>query len=184
MQEPQELHVYFRFLFYVAVTNSFSLSSYSPTTMPNSLQRLKGFHRQLADQLVGSYNTRNQLGRPRSRPMHPPPTLPSQLHLGPPPTHQSRTATHFPVCHDYKKQCLYFSQHHGEYGCSRVVWYCKDCPGHPTPCFTGSEGGSDCFRLWHQHFIVICPISYISHSFHFLFTTCHVCCCCLQMFTF
>ena len=151
MQEPQELHVHFWFLFDVAVTNSFILSSYSPTTMPNRLQRLKAFRLQLADQLVGSYNTRKQPGRPRSRPMGPPPTLPSQLHLGPPPTQRSRTANHLPVRHDYKKQCLYCSQHRGEYTRRRVVWYCKDCPGHPTLCFTGSEDGSDCFRLWHQH---------------------------------
>ena len=52
----------FWFLFDVAITNSYILSLFAPTTMPNSHQRLKAFRLQLADQLVGRYNSRKRSG--------------------------------------------------------------------------------------------------------------------------
>ena len=99
------------FLFDVAITNSYILSLFAPTTMPISHQHLKAFHLRLADQLVGNYNSRKCLGRPCSRPAHPPPSIPSLHHLGPLPAQATCTALHLPSCQKNKRRCVYCSQY-------------------------------------------------------------------------
>ena len=101
----------FWFLFDVAITNSYILSLFAPTTMPNSHQRLKAFRLQLADQLVSRYNSRKRLGRPCSRPAHPPPAIPPLHHLGPLPAQATRTALHLPSRQKHKRRCVYCSQY-------------------------------------------------------------------------
>ena len=141
----------FWFLFDVTITNSYILSLFSPTQMPLSHQRHKMFQLQLAEQLVGDYNTWNRLGRPHSKPSHPPPALPCQHDGGPQQSQISRTALHFPSHLQKKRKCVYCQRYVDTPQRHDVVWYCKDCPGQPTLCLTGNEDGSDCFCLWHQH---------------------------------
>ena len=142
----------FWFLFDVAITNSYILSLFTPTTMPLSHQRLKAYRLRLADQLVGSYNSRKRLGRPRSQPAHPPlTTLPPDL--GPSPSQACRTVLHLPSRLEKRRRCMYCSQHQQPHKRSDVMWYCKECPGQPPLCLTGKEDGSDCFRLWHTHLL-------------------------------
>ena len=142
----------FWFLFDVSITNSYILSLFTPTSMPLSHQRYKAFCLKLADQLVGNYNTRKRLGRPRSLPAHLPPPTPPVHDSGPLPCQASRTALHLPLSRE-RRRCLYCSQYRDPPQRKVVVWYCKECPGKPSLCLTGKEDGSDCFRLWHQHFM-------------------------------
>ena len=143
----------FWFLFDCAITNSYILSLFAPTTMPLSHQHLKVFRLRLADQLVGSYNSRKRLGRPRSQPSHPPPPLPSPQNCGPPPAQNTRSALHLPSRLEKRRRCRYCSQQREPPRRSDVLWYCKECPGQPPLCMTGNEDGSDCFRLWHTRFL-------------------------------
>ena len=137
----------------VSITNSFILSSFAPTTMPFSHQHLKSFHLRLAEQLVGNYNSRKQLGHPSSRPVtHPAPVLPPQQV---PMTQSTRTALHLPSKLKKPMQCVYYSCHRDPSTCHRVVWYCKDCLGKPPLCLTVNDDGSDCFRLWHHAFVTL-----------------------------
>ena len=143
----------FWFLFDVAITNSYTLSLFAPTMMPLSHQRLKMFRLQLAEQLVGDYNTRKRLGRPRSKPSHPPPAIPCQHDDGPRPSQRSRTSLHLPSHMKKKRRCVYCQNYRDPPQRHDILWYCKDCPGQPSLCLTGNEDGSDCFRLWHQHLV-------------------------------
>ena len=142
----------FWFLFDVAITNSYILSLFAPTIMPLSHQRLKMFRLQLAEQLVGDYNTRKRLGCPRSKPSHPPPAIPCQHDDGPRPSQLSRTSLHLPSHMQKKRRCVY-CQNYRDPPQRHDILYCKDCPGQPSLCLTGNEDGSDCFRLWHQHLV-------------------------------
>ena len=144
----------FWFVFDVAVTNAFILSLFTPTTIPITKQRLKAFRLQLADQLIGNYNTRKRLGHPRSitGTPHPPPALPPPQDSGPPSTQVSRTALHTPS-HQEKRRCVYCQQYRTPPQRHEVVWYCRECPGKPSLCLTGKEDGSDCWRIWHQRFM-------------------------------
>ena len=143
----------FWFLFDVSITNAFILTQYSPTQIPNSQLCLKAFRLQLADQLIGSYCSRQRPGRPSTRtstlPCHPPPPLPPPEQHGPLPAQTTRTALHLPS-HQKKERCVYCLQYRNPAHRRDVVWYCKECPGQPALCMTGKEDGSDCFRLWHQ----------------------------------
>ena len=98
----------FWFVFDVAVTNAFILSLFTPTTIPITKQRLKAFRLQLADRLIGNYNTRKRLGHPRSitGTPHPPPALPSPQDSGPPSTQISRTALHTPSHQEKRRLCV------------------------------------------------------------------------------
>ena len=140
----------FWFLFDVAITNSYILSLFSPTCMPISHQRLKVFRLQLAEQLVGMYNTRKHPGRPRSAMTHPPPALPPPDENGQLPPQASRTALHLPSKLQKKRRCVYCLYHRDPPQRHDVLWYCRECPQQPCLCLTGKEDGSDCFRLWHQ----------------------------------
>ena len=141
----------FSFIFDVSITNAFILSLFAPTSMPITHQRLKAFRLQLAEQLISNYNSRKWLGRPHSRTAHPPPALLPQ-DSGPLPLQITRTALHLPS-HQEKRRCLYCAQYRTPPRHREVVWYCKECPGRPPLCLTGKEDGSDCFRLWHAHFL-------------------------------
>ena len=143
----------FWFLFDVAVTNSYILSLFTPTTLPRSHQHLKAFRLKLADQLVGNYNTQKQLGRPRSLPAHLPPAIPPPQQHGPLPPQAVRTTLHLPSRLQKKRRCVYCSQYREPRERHDVLWYCKVCSGEPALCMTGNEDGSDCFRLWHQHYL-------------------------------
>ena len=103
----------FWFLFDVAITNAYILSSYSPTHMPHTSQSLKAFRLQLAEQLIGNYCSRRRPGRPLCtsiQPCHPPPALPPPSVSGAPPTQATRTALHLPSSQG-KKRCVYCSQY-------------------------------------------------------------------------
>ena len=141
----------FWFLFDVAITNSYILSLFAPTSMPLSQQRLKAYRLKLADQLVGTYNSRKRLGRPPTTSAHPPPSLPSTH--DPPPPQASRTALHLPSNHHERRRCVYCSQYRNPPQRHNVVWFCKECPGMPPLCLTGKEDGTDCFRLWHHRYL-------------------------------
>ena len=148
----------FWFLFDVAVTNSFILSLFTPTTIPLTHQHLKTFRLQPAEQLVGTYNSCKCLGRPCSRPIHHPPSLPSIT-----PSQSTRTALHLPSHVEKRRWCMYCSQFRTSSKRSDVIWYCKECPGQPALCLTGNEDGSDCFSL------VACTYHvtlYFHHLFH------------------
>ena len=140
-------------LFDIAITNSFILSLFTPTTMPRTQQRLKAFRLQLADQLVGSYSSRKRLGRPRSMPTHTPPALPPPHQHGLPTQQSTRTSLHLPSRLEKKRRCRYCLEYRDPPQRHDIMWYCKECPGQPPLCMTGIEDGSDCFRLWHTHFM-------------------------------
>ena len=143
----------FWFLFDVSITNSYIISLYAPSSMPLTHQRLKMFRLRLADQLVGNYNTRKRLGRPRSLPLHPPPELPSPQDHGPLAATATRTALHLPSKLEKKRRCAYCTHYRTPPQRHDVLWYCKECPRQPPLCLTGREDGSDCFRIWHQHLL-------------------------------
>ena len=135
----------------MAITKSYILSLFTPTSMPVTQQSLKAFRLRLADQLVGRYSTRKRLGRPRSLPSHPPPTLPLSQRLGPLPPQATRTALHLPSRLEKKRRCVYCLQYRQPPQRHNVLWFCKECVGQPPLCMTGKEDGSDCFRIWHTH---------------------------------
>ena len=134
----------FWFLFDVAITNAYILSTFAPTTMSISQTRLKQFRLKLAEQLVGNYNSRKALGRP---PVHvPPPRAP--VSCPPPPP---RAVLHLPSRLQKRKRCAYCTQRRDPPRRKDTSFYCSECTDHPPLCFTGTGDGSDCFRLWHQH---------------------------------
>ena len=143
----------FWFLFDVSITNAFILSSFVPTT-PTTLssQTLKKFRLALSEQLIGDYNSRKRLGRPRSSVLvpHPPPPLPQPDSGGPPPTQSPRSYLHLPT-HTQSRQCVYCWRYREKKRRRESVWCCQECPGHPTLCLTGNNDGSDCFRIWHAN---------------------------------
>ena len=74
----------FWFTFDICIINAHILRTYSPSCIPNSQLSLKSFRLQLADQLIGNYNSRKRVGRPQSSgPTHPPPPLPPPEQDGP-----------------------------------------------------------------------------------------------------
>ena len=57
------------------------------------------------------------------------------------------------ILEETNAQCVYCSQYCEQLERHTVKWYCKECTGQPALCFTVSEDGSDCFRLWHQRYM-------------------------------
>ena len=86
----------FWFMFDVAITNAFLLHRYSPTSRSKTSQAYKQLQLTLAQQLIGTYNSRKQPGRPV--------TLPSAQR-----PHISVTG-HFPLNHS-RKRCMYCKSH-------------------------------------------------------------------------
>ena len=132
----------FWFIFDVSITNSFILSTFTPTSMPISHQKLREFRLLLAEQLVGRYSSRRHLGRPRSTQVRIPP---SQHALQGP-----STPLHLPSRLKGRKRCTYCAKCRDPPQRRDVVWCCMACPDQPPLCLTGTEDGSDCYRLWHQ----------------------------------
>ena len=117
----------------VAITNSFILSLFTPTSMSLSQQRLKAFQLQLAQQLVGEYNSWKQLGRPRvltTAPHHPP------LQHGEP--NLQHSLSHL----EKKRRCVYCTHCRDPPKRRNVMWSCGQCDGEPALCLTGLEDGS------------------------------------------
>ena len=87
----------FWFILDVAITNAFILHTKFTVLTPssNEQQRLKWFRLQLAESLIGDYNSRQRIGRPRSSATHPQPTAVPQQ------------PTHFPMKSDTKRRCVY-----------------------------------------------------------------------------
>ena len=142
---------YYKYLFWFAIdasiTNSFILSLFSPTTMLLTHQRQKSFRLTLAEQLVGSYNSRKQLGRPQSSQAHAPLTMAS------PSTSSCRTPLHLPSRLQGRRRCAYCAECRQPPRRRDVLWCCKACTFEPPLCLTGTEDGSDCFSLWHHHLL-------------------------------
>ena len=125
----------FWFMFDVAITNAFILSQYSPTCSTKTSQTNKQFRLTLAKQLIDGYNTRKQPGRPRSS------ILPQRPHLNP---------KHFPSHNSLRKKCVYCKQYRYPPKRTDTIWFCEDCPGTPALCLTGTNDGSNCYKLWHE----------------------------------
>ena len=137
---------YYKYLFWfaidVSITNSFILSLFSPTTMSLTHQRQKSFRLTLAEQLVGSYNSRKQLGRPQSSLVHAPLTMAS------PSTSSSHTPLHPPSRQQGRKRCAYCAECRQPPRRRDVMWCCKACTFEPPLCLTGTEDG----------FVVVRPV--------------------------
>ena len=141
----------FWFLFDVAITNSYILSTFTPTCAPVSHQRLKAYRMKLAEELVGRYHSRKKLGRPRSTVCVQPVTRPPPVTQPAPGTTPTGTVQHFPSRLQRRRRCVYCARERDPPLRREVCWQCKECPGQPPLCLTGTEDGSDCYRLWHEH---------------------------------
>jgi len=125
----------FWFIVDVAITNAYILHHYTVLT-PSSCeqQRLKWFRLQLAEALIGDYNSRQKIGRPRSSTAHPQPIPVPQ---------------HFPTKSEVKRRCVYCQTCRSPPCRRESRWHCADCEGSPSLCLTGSADSQDCWRLWH-----------------------------------
>ena len=124
----------------------------SPTCAPVSHQRLKAYRLKLAEDLV-----RKKLGRPRSTVCVQPVTRPPPVTQPPPApgttpgSTPTGTVQHFPSRLQRRRRCVYCARERDPPLRREVCWQCKECPGQPPLCLTGTEDGSDCYRLWHEH---------------------------------
>ena len=134
----------FWFVFDVSVTNAFILSRYRVTT--TSSHTLKMFRLDLATSLIGDYNTRKRIGRPKTR-MH---CFPSPLSSEPSPTQSPRAQLHLPT-RSHSQRCTYCQNHRQPTRRRHSIWVCAECLNQPALCLTGRNDGSDCFRIWHSH---------------------------------
>ena len=128
----------FWFLFDVCVTNAFILSKFCtlPTSIPTSKEerRLKAFRIRLANNLIGTYNSRQRAGRRSSR------VVPEPTPVLPP--------FHSPHHHD-RQRCVYCRVYRNPPRRKESVWQCMVCEGAPTLCLTGRDDGTNCWDLWH-----------------------------------
>ena len=92
-------------------------------------QRQKSFRLTLAEQLVGSYNSRKQLGRPQSSQAHAPLTMAS------PSTSSCRTPLHLPS-RLQGRRCAYCAECRQPPRRRDVLWCCKACTFEPPLCLT------------------------------------------------
>ena len=121
----------FCFLFDVSVTNALILHSFGVHS--GAAMEQKQFRLTLADQLIGTYQSRKRAGRPRKR-------------------HRRSTGIpteHFPT-HSLKGRCTYCRDVRSQSRRKETRWVCAECDDHPHLCLTGRNDGSDCFRLWHE----------------------------------
>ena len=187
----------FWFLFDVAITNSYILSLFTPTSMPLSHQQLKTFRMKLADQLVGSYNTRKHLGRPRSLPAHPPPALPPSLDHGPRPTQSTRIALHLPSHMEKKRRCVHCLRYRDPPQWHEVILVCllfASLVPRTAQIASGSGINISCSMSLFYCYIMFVILSsrfpyyspFLFPLFYYLFTfvfcffspLCHACTCC------
>ena len=137
-------------LFDVAITNSYILSTFTPTSMSISQQRLKQYRMKLAEQLVGSYNSRKRLGHPSSTTVStppissqpPPPPAPPPV-CGPQKPHTLHQTSRL----QRRKKCVYCAEKRVPTQRKDTQLYCRDCSTHPPLCRGLNR---DCFTLWHQ----------------------------------
>ena len=128
----------FWFLFDVCITNSFIISKFCNSTSSQPQKddnTLKIFRIHLAESLIGSYTSRQRIGRPRSLCVPQPSVMDTPFHT---------------PCHHTRKRCVYCQQFRDPHCRRESVWQCKHCEGAPTLCLTGKEDGSDCWSLWHE----------------------------------
>ena len=113
----------FWFIFDVTITNAYVLYQFIPQTDRKALP-LKEFRAQLARELIGDYNSRKQVGRPRQMPV---PRISAGI----------QTLSHFPrkIQKGRCRKC-----HTGF-----TTWYCNECGIRL--CHSGTD--SDCFMLYH-----------------------------------
>ena len=115
----------FWFLFDLSITNAYILSKHHPE---HRRMKVKDFRAALASQLIGSYCSRKQIGRPSLS------ALPQKRFCSP----------HFPVKASIKHRC------HHCYNNKRTrretVWHCNDCQLYL--CHTGHQE-TDCFKKYH-----------------------------------
>ena len=111
------------------------------------------YRMKLAEELVGRYHSRKKLGRPRSTVCVQPVTRPPPVTQPPPAPGTTPTGTvqHFPSRLQRRRRCVYCARERDPPLQREVCWQCKECPGQPPLCLTGTEDGSDCYRLWHEH---------------------------------
>ena len=125
------------FLFDVAITSSYILSTFFPTSISISQQRLKQYRMKLAEQLVGSYNSRKPVVRPSSNTE----SVPSVVPPPPPvcgPSQQSHTA-HQPSRLWKRKRCIYCTERRNPPGRKDTPVYCKDCSDKPPLCHVANR---------------------------------------------
>ena len=122
---------YYKYLFYaaldVAIINSYILSKFFPSLKQKNL---KEFRVQLANELIGQYNSRKRRGRP----CHYQPVKGfNRSHF---PTKAAKTGNRCHFCIKYR--------------CTRreTVWECKDCNLYF--CHTGKD--DDCFFVYHSQY--------------------------------
>ena len=123
---------YYKYLFYaaldVAITDTFIMSKFFPTL---AKKNLKEFCVQLANELMGTYNSRKRRGRPSQN-------IPIR----------GFSAAHFPSkAATRKNRCHFCLKYRGIR--RETVWECKDCGNLPL-CHTGKA--DDCYLIYHsQH---------------------------------
>ena len=126
---------FFRFIFDVSITNAFILSKLcNHTRTSHDEGRLKAFRVSLAENLIGSYNSRQRARR------H------SHIHVRQP----TSAPTPFHSPHHHARQRCTYCRYYRDPPCRREsMWQCVLCEGSPTLCLTGKDDGSDCWALWH-----------------------------------
>ena len=155
---------YYKYLFWFAIdasiTNSFILSLFSSTTMSITHQRQKSFRLTLAEKLVGSYNSRKQLGYPQYSLAHAPLTMPS------PSTSSCCTPLHLPSCLQGRRRCAYCAECRQPLRRHDVLWCCKACTFEPPLCLTGTEDGQIAspsgITIYCKHWFTLALLPFIS----------------------
>ena len=124
MKSRKSYKYIFWFMFEVCVLNAFILSHYSPCNHP--ISNYLSYRRQLANELIGTYNSRKRSVLTRTI-----------LH-----TDIVTNAQHYPT-KTTKRTCKL-------HGCTRqTVWYCPTCDLHL--CHTGNHT-TDCFLTHHARY--------------------------------
>ena len=120
---------FYKYLFYaaldVAITDTFIMCKFFPTLKQKNL---KEFRVQLANELIGNYNTRKRRGRPSQ----------SQGVSG-------FSSQHFPSKAVTRRNRCHFCIKYKRGPPRQTAWECKDCNLYF--CHTGKDG--DCFLLYH-----------------------------------
>lgn len=138
---PIKTRKFYKYLFFgaldVVITNCFIMSSFFPELKRNDL---KTFRIDLANEMIGQYNSRKRKGRPCS-------TQPTKRFC----------LSHFPTKAEHRRNrcyyCANFLQKRAD-----TVWECRDC--NLFLCHNGKE--DDCFYLYHTRYGPTC--SSCSHS--------------------
>ena len=129
---------YYRYIFLFTldstITNAYILHTHYTHTRKLTL---KDFRLTLAEEMIGEYQGRLRLGRPR---LSAPPQRPAV----------SQMPSHFPQKSTHKRRCAFCSGWRNPPCRRESRWYCGDCDGQPPLCLTGTADSEDCWRLWHS----------------------------------